>query len=461
MWCVVAIARWAGCAGDLAGRLTPVRVLPSFSFIEIGIALFGVVRAASPIQTVLVFKPKNGGRSMKSNGQFLCTGTRSIARHRLLAVLAGGCLGFAGTASAEAEVALYGEIDAGLTYTSSVAADEQAGLGKQPPHSRLAATSNNVGGSFFGLHGTEDLGGGATAEFTIERGINVTDGTGNDGQPMFVGLSHPEAGTLTLGRQADSVSDYLAPLTLTGSEGGTYFAHPFDNDNANATYLINHSVKWRSPQWYGFHFGGQYAVSPVSSGVPAWSAGAAFAKGPLSLAASYAQSGGVPLEDDLGTAIGNALTGPGMTPAPGALGGRIYGTGINYALGDVTLGTAWTHSRYEARGHGDGPGMNGTGRVDIDNYEINTRYQASAALMLAAAYTLTQSKASSGNTQTTATWNQFGLQADYAVSKRTNFYVEGVFQLAADDQPIAFVNGVEAADSDRQTVMSVGVRHHF
>jgi predicted porin len=155
---------------------------------------------------------------MSSSGQFMYTGTRSVARQRLLAVLAGGCLGFAGTAAAETEVTLYGEIDTGLKYTSSVSGDEPR---DKPPrgHSRLAATSNSVGGSFFGLHGTEDLGGGLKAEFTIERGIDVTNGTGSDGQPMFVGLSHPQAGTLTLGRQFDSTSDYLAPLTLTGSEG--------------------------------------------------------------------------------------------------------------------------------------------------------------------------------------------------------------------------------------------------
>jgi predicted porin len=380
----------------------------------------------------------------------------------LLAVLAGGCLGFAGTASAEAEVALYGELDAGLTYTSSVEEDDPRGDPSRGS-SRLAATSNNVGGSFFGLHGTEDLGGGLKAEFTIERGVDATNGQGNDGQPMFVGLSHPGAGTLTLGRQLDSINDYLAPLTLTGSEGGTYFAHPFDNDNANATYLVNHSVKWQSPDWHGFHFGGQYAMSPVSGGSPVWSAGAAFAKGPLSLAASYAQSG-VPLDEDLGAAIDEALVGAGMVGPRGtfSIGQRTYGTGINYVLGDVTLGTVWTHSRYEPRADGAwGMSFSRSGRVDFDNYEINARYQASNALTLAAAYTLTQGKASSGNTQTTVAWNQVGVQADYAISKRTNFYVEGIYQQVDDDKSAAFINGVGAAKSDRQSVVSAGMRHRF
>jgi general bacterial porin, GBP family len=400
---------------------------------------------------------------MSSSGQFMYTGTRSVARQRLLAVLAGGCLGFAGTAAAETEVTLYGEIDTGLTYTSSVSGDEPR---DKPPrgHSRLAATSNSVGGSFFGLHGTEDLGGGLKAEFTIERGIDVTNGTGSDGQPMFVGLSHPQAGTLTLGRQFDSTSDYLAPLTLTGSEGGTYFAHPFDNDNANATYLVNQTVKWQSPEWHGLHFGGHYVVAPVAGGVPTWSAGAAFARGPLSLAASYAQSGGVSFEDDLGQAIGGALKAAHMEEEPGtyALGQRTYGTGINYAIGVVTLGTVWTHSRYEARaGDGWAADFTGAGRVDFDNYEINTRYQVSDALTLAAAYTLTQGKASSGSTQKKVSWNQFGLQADYAMSKRTSFYAEGVYQQTGDDEPLAFVNGVGPAEADRQAVLALGMRHRF
>ncbi len=399
---------------------------------------------------------------MNSSGQFICCGTRAIARHRLLAVLAGGCLGFAGTASAEPEVTLYGEIDAGLTYATS------ASDGGDPPRgrSRLAATSNNVGGSFFGLHGSEELGGDLKAEFRIERGVDVTNGKGNDGQPMFVGLSHARAGTLTLGRQVDAISDYLAPLALTGSEGGTYFAHPLDNDNANATYLVNHTVKWQSPVWHGFQFGGQYALSPLESSLPTWSTGASFASGPLSLAAGYAQAGRLELDEDAGAVAGQALERVGLKAVfgPAGLEQRIYGTGINYQIGDVTLGTVWTHSRYEAKGlrnDGTGSGALRAARIDFDNYEVNTRYRPTAALTLAAAYTFTQGNASSGGTRATTAWNQFGMQADYAVSKRTSFYAEGIYQQASNDQPVAFVNGVGPAASDRQTVVSLGMRHHF
>jgi GBP family porin len=373
---------------------------------------------------------------------------------------AGGCFGLVGTASAEGEATLYGEIDTGLVYTSSVVDEHNPRRG-----SRFSATSNNVGGSFIGLRGIEQLGGGATALFVIERGIDVNHGSGNDGQPMYVGLSHPAAGTLTLGRQNDSVNDYLAPLTLTGSDGGTYFAHPFDNDNANATYLVNHSVKWESPTWHGFHFGGQYAVSPAASTRPAWSVGAAFSQGPVSVAASYAQSGSERLEDDLGAAISETLAGSGVTSAPAGtptLKQRIYGTGINYALGDVTLGAVWTHSRFEASGGaGNGAGFASAGRFDFDNYEANARYRASEALTLAAAYTFTQGKATLGKERPESAWHQAGLLADYAVSKRTSFYAEGIYQQAVDGGPAAFVNGVGPAGKDRQGVVSLGMRHRF
>ena len=32
-----------------------------------------------------------------------------------------------------------------------------------------------------------------------------------------------------------------------------------------------------------------------------------------------------------------------------SIGQRTYGTGINYVLGDVTLGTVWTHSLVTSR----------------------------------------------------------------------------------------------------------------
>ncbi len=65
------------------------------------------------------------------------------------------------------------------------------------------------------------------------------------GRQAFVGLSSDQFGAVTLGRQYDSVVDYLGPLALTGTQyGGTQFAHPFDNDNLDNSFRVNNSVKY-------------------------------------------------------------------------------------------------------------------------------------------------------------------------------------------------------------------------
>src|SRR5205814_4100305 len=69
--------------------------------------------------------------------------------------------------------------------------------------------SGGLSGSRFGLRGTEDLGGGLRALFTIESGINLDDGTNGQnafwGRQAYVGLGSSTLGTLTLGRQYGSI----------------------------------------------------------------------------------------------------------------------------------------------------------------------------------------------------------------------------------------------------------------
>jgi predicted porin len=121
--------------------------------------------------------------------------------------------------------------------------------------------------SRFGLRGSEDLGGGLKAIFTLESGFGIGNGklSNNGGmfnRQAFVGLSS-QYGTVTLGRQYDSVQDYLAPLTATGTWGGTYFAHPGNVDrlSTNGDVALNNSVKFTSANYAGLQFGGTYSFS--------------------------------------------------------------------------------------------------------------------------------------------------------------------------------------------------------
>ncbi|ADG20821.1 putative porin [Paraburkholderia sp. JPY681] len=136
--------------------------------------------------------------------------------------LAGALLAPLSSTCSAQSVTLYGALDAGLAYVSNV-----------DGHAQYRSTSGLIDGSFWGLQGTEDLGGGAKALFRMERGYSVTSGEGFNDHPTYVGLQSETLGTLTLGHQYDLIHDYFAPFTLTGGTGGTAFAHPFDNDNAN------------------------------------------------------------------------------------------------------------------------------------------------------------------------------------------------------------------------------------
>ena len=108
---------------------------------------------------------------------------------------------FATAAHAQSSVTLYGLIDAGITYTNN-----------QHGHSNWQETSGSVNGSRWGLRGSEDLGGGLKAIFTLENGFSIANGTlgqkGREfGRQAFVGLASDQFGAVTLGRQYDSMVD--------------------------------------------------------------------------------------------------------------------------------------------------------------------------------------------------------------------------------------------------------------
>lgn len=136
---------------------------------------------------------------------------------------------FAGVAHAQSTITLFGVVDEGFNFTNNAGG-----------HQLYALSGGDAEGSRWGPNGTEDLGGGLSAILRLENGINVDSGKlGQEGQEFgrqaFVGLSSATAGTLTLGRQYDSVVDYLAPLTVNGNWGGKMFSHPYDNDNTAKT----------------------------------------------------------------------------------------------------------------------------------------------------------------------------------------------------------------------------------
>ncbi|MGF6778291.1 porin [Paraburkholderia sp. GAS334] len=375
----------------------------------------------------------------------------------MVAVLSGV---FATAAHAQSSVTLYGLIDAGITYTNN-----------QHGHSNWQETSGSVNGSRWGLRGAEDLGDGLKAIFTLENGFGINDGTlkqgGREfGRQAFVGLASDQFGGVTLGRQYDSMVDYVGPLSLTGTQyGGTQFAHPFDNDNLTNSFRINNSVKYQSPNFAGFKFGALYGFSNAAGQFTnnrAYSFGMAYNYACLNIAAAYLQL--------------NSNTNPGATfNASGAVSGdntflagrqQTWGAGANCTFGPITAGLAYAQTNLR-----DDPGISGgqsgvTGGVDLgggssrfQNIEANARYSLTPALTVAGSYTYTRGSIEGVHMH----WNQFNLQTAYALSRRTDVYLQGEYQLVNEGSGmVAYINGLSAASSNNgQIAVTAGLRHRF
>ncbi|SDR19436.1 Outer membrane protein (porin) [Paraburkholderia fungorum] len=367
---------------------------------------------------------------------------------------------FASVAHAQSSVTLYGLLDAGLTYTSNVAGN-----------SKWAAGSGGINQSMFGLRGSEDLGGGLKAIFTLESGFGINNGTlGNNGglfnRQAFVGLSSAQYGTVTLGRQYDAAQDYLAPLTATGSWGGTFFAHPYNNDNLNTNggQSVNNSIKYSSANYAGFTFGGTYGFSNQAGAFAdnrQYSIGAAYQWQGLHLGAAYAQQNN-PAANTSGASSGTlANIGGEMT---GDFRQRQFGAGASYSFGPATVGAAFTQSRVDnlvGAEAGQRPGRS-------NNYEVNGKYNLTPALGLGVAYTFTDAKGYGSNgdgSEMKTRYHQIGVQADYSLSRRTDVYAEAVYQHAMGDGGVASIysgdNTVSPSSSKNQTAATIGLRHRF
>ncbi|HEY3599712.1 MAG TPA: porin [Paraburkholderia sp.] len=345
-------------------------------------------------------------------------------------------------ASAQGSVTLYGEIDTGLAYVSNV-----------DDHALYQATTGLIDGSYWGLQGTEILGGGTKAVFRLESGFSATTGESFDDHPHYVGIANDAFGTLTLGHQYDLIHDYFAPFTLTGGTGGTAFAHPFDNDNANNTYLASNSVKYASPTVAGFSFGALYAFSNSAGQFAnnrAYNFGANYQNGPFSAGAAYLHANG----------RGNSSAGafePVMLPGANrdvfdaaVATQNTYAAGASYVIGDWTMAAAWSRSTFS--GVTDASSGAAAPSAGFSNYEVSGLYQLARKIMLAGMYSYTKGSG--------AHWHEGALQADYVMSKRTDAYLEAVYQRASSGAP-AVVNSFDPSASCSQLLVGTGIRHRF
>jgi predicted porin len=373
-------------------------------------------------------------------------------------------------ACAQSNVTLYGILDEGLGFVSNSA-------GKQ----LYSMTSGNMQGNRWGLRGAEDLGAGLKAIFTIENGFDMSTGRLAQGGLGFgrqanVGLSS-RYGAVTLGRQYDSVVDYVGHLEFGDQFGGSITAHTGDIDNFNNSYRVNNAIKFRSADYLGITFGGLYSLGGIA-GQPGrnqiYSVGAGYANGPLTLGVGYLNVRnpnvsffGNSSSGTISSTISN-VTSPVYAGFGSANTYQVIGAGGAYKLGAATLGATYSNIKFASLGSSYASPFAGQSTT-FNNAEVSVLYRATPALLLGTAYDYTRGGHVNG--RPAAQYHQFSLGIDYFLSKRTDLYAIGVYQRALGDTlsasgttvvpAVASISALTASTNQNQLAIRVGIRSKF
>jgi predicted porin len=194
---------------------------------------------------------------------------------------------FAGVASAQSSVTLYGTIDVNLRYVKNTGQDK-----------RLSMSQDGINSSQLGFRGVEDLGGGLKAGFTLLGGVNAPTGTANGkfwNRRSTVSL-FSNAGELRLGRDYQptfwntTIFDAFGTNGLGESNAARFLYPGVRSDNA---------VQYFLPANLG-GFYGQAMIAPSEGGSTNSGSGSdrvgfryygarlGFAAGPFDVAFAYA-----------------------------------------------------------------------------------------------------------------------------------------------------------------------------
>lgn len=366
---------------------------------------------------------------------------------------------FGAAAHAQSSVTLYGIIDAGVSYVNH-SKDASGGS------SSLAKYDDGVASaSRWGMRSSEDLGDGLKALFVFENGFDSSNGRLGQGlrefgRQAYVGLAKNGVGSFTMGRQYSFSTDILSAYSTGGQTvAGNYAYHINDADQLTASRIDN-SVKFTSARFAGFMFGALYGFSNQAGAFAGSLAGSSTGNAGSSRAYSFG----------LNYAAGPFGIGAAYTdiryPSPVSIANvsfsnvkdlRSFGVAACYSIGAAAAWVLYTNTRYE-------PVTGGATRFDA--YEVGGTYLFTPALTAGLSYTYMRL----GDSQS-GHWNQINASLDYALSKRTDIYVLGVYQAASGKNgttplqaqigmsPSYF--GTSGSGSEDQLAFRVGIRHKF
>jgi len=200
----------------------------------------------------------------------------------LLAVAA--MTAFAGAAQAQSSVTVYGVLDVGYINQKSDGAGTSATT--KANNSFIGSSAEQT--SRLGFKGTEDLGGGSSAFFTVETGLQPTNATASawNNRQSFVGLKKNGTGQFTLGTQYTPVFQALAATDVgqtnnmvgsavypqqsaagNGNPGTAGFAGADGTSGTtnSLTVRTSNTIQAQSDKFAGFSLGAAYTQNATTT----------------------------------------------------------------------------------------------------------------------------------------------------------------------------------------------------
>ena len=350
--------------------------------------------------------------------------------------------GFAGVAHAQSSVTLYGLVDAGFVNEKI-----------EGQKSRNAIDSGLAGQSRWGIRGSEDLGNGLKAIFTLESGYTVDDGQSTQGRLFgryaFVGLESATAGRLTLGRTTNLGflwgAGIVNPFGLSYGRAAITSIFAYGQGDFGAGSRVNNSAYYYSPSFSGFQgaVGYSFASGTLNGGAEQEVAGNSnnnrlidaavkYENGPLKAIVNYSYSN----LSDAGKAL-NAGAKPKQLLA-----------GLTWDFGVVAVYGGYSNLRNPLNNvfsYGAGITNNYANLYDKDNqYTLGLSAPFGAGKFMAS-YTKTSTSKVDG----------YSVGYVYDLSKRTNVYA-----FFNDFDARQFVTKTNYTDLSRRQ-LAFGLQHKF
>ncbi|SMG17969.1 porin [Paraburkholderia susongensis] len=343
------------------------------------------------------------------------------------------------SAHAQSSVQIYGIVDAAAAYVSNIAG-----------HAAVQEISGIMNANRLGLRGSESLGSGVKAVFTLEGGFNINDGSMLQGSPgttrffgrqSFVGLQFPWL-TVTAGRQYDTMFDLLA-----------YSAAPYMSSYWLRPGVASNLVGANGSSADFDRLGGvrvDNSVKAVSTPINGWTFTSMFGLGgqPGTLSTGSTLSLGARYQGEA-LGVGAAYT---NFKEPNGSGNYVtWGAGASYRLAELSFNALYTNTRF-------------TPTADsVQVVEVGAHYQLSPWLSVSAAYAFMLPNHDSSNVIIRGNRNQFGASIDYAFSKRTDVYAVAIRQQTAGGNPaqIFTLPSTGIGMGSAQTLVALGLRHRF